>query len=87
MLARTAKTHIRFGSFEYFHYNNQPENVKALADFCIDQYPAYFSSTPAAYEDFFRFFWIFVISNRNVTFSCKIANGFSVALWNDLMSL
>ena len=54
MLARTAKTHIRFGSFEYFHYNNQPENVKALADFCIDQYPLYFSSTPAAYEDFFR---------------------------------
>ena len=54
MLARTAKTHIRFGSFEYFHYNNQPENVKALADFCIDQYPAYFSSTPTPYEDFFR---------------------------------
>ena len=54
MLVRTSKTHIRFGSFEYFHYNNQPENVKALADFCIDQYPAYFSSTPAAYEDFFR---------------------------------
>ncbi len=54
MLARTAKTHIRFGSFEYFHYNNQPENVKALVDFCIDQYPLYFSSTPAAYEDFFR---------------------------------
>ena len=54
MLARTAKTHIRFGSFEYFHYNNQPENVKALADFCIDQYPTYFSSATAAYEDFFR---------------------------------
>ena len=54
MLARTAKTHIRFGSFEYFHYNNQPENVKALADFCIDQYPTYFSKTPCTYEDFFR---------------------------------
>ena len=54
MLARTAKTHIRFGSFEYFHYNNQPENVKALADFCIDQYSTYFSRTPSAYEDFFR---------------------------------
>jgi uncharacterized protein YdiU (UPF0061 family) len=54
MLARTAKTHIRFGSFEYFHYNNQSENVKALAACCIDQYPAYFSSTTAAYEDFFR---------------------------------
>jgi hypothetical protein len=54
MLARTAKTHIRFGSFEYFHYNNQHKNVKTLADFCIDQYPEYFSKTPCAYEDFFR---------------------------------
>jgi len=25
MLARTAKTHVRFGNFEYFHYNNKPE--------------------------------------------------------------
>ena len=54
MLARTAKTHIRFGSFEYFHYNNKPENVKALADFCIDQYPVYFSRSSAVYEDFFK---------------------------------
>ena len=35
MLARTAKTHVRFGNFEYFHYNNKPEYVKVLADFCI----------------------------------------------------
>ena len=54
MLVRTAKTHIRFGSFEYFHYNNKPEHVKALADFCIDSYPQYFSRTTNAYEDFFR---------------------------------
>ena len=54
MLVRTAKTHIRFGSFEYFHYNNQPENVKALADFCIAQYPAYFSESSIGYEEFFR---------------------------------
>jgi|TARA_B100000959_G_scaffold140791_1_gene147890 uncharacterized protein YdiU (UPF0061 family) len=54
MLVRTAKTHIRFGNFEYFHYNNKPEHVKALADFCINQYPAYFSKTKNAYEDFFR---------------------------------
>ena len=54
MLVRTAKTHIRFGSFEYFHYNNKPEHVKALADFCINSYPQYFSRTTNAYEDFFR---------------------------------
>ena len=54
MLVRTAKTHIRFGSFEYFHYNNKHEHVKALADFCINSYPQYFSKTTNAYEDFFR---------------------------------
>ena len=53
MLARTAKTHIRFGNFEYFHYNNKPEHVKVLADFCIDNYPAYFSKTKNIYEEFF----------------------------------
>ena len=53
MLARTAKTHIRFGNFEYFHYNNKPEHVKVLADFCIDNYPAYFSRTKNKYEEFF----------------------------------
>ena len=54
MLVRTAKTHIRFGSFEYFHYNNKHEHVKALADFCINSYSQYFSKTTNAYEDFFR---------------------------------
>ena len=54
MLARTAKTHIRFGNFEYFHYNNKPEYVKVLADFCIEKYPAYFLSTQNKYEEFFR---------------------------------
>ena len=54
MLVRTAKTHIRFGSFEYFHYNNKYEHVKALADFCINSYPQYFSKTKNAYVDFFR---------------------------------
>jgi hypothetical protein len=54
MLVRTAKTHIRFGSFEYFHYNNQPENVEALVNFCINEYPEYFSRTSKFYENFFR---------------------------------
>ena len=54
MLIRTAKTHIRFGNFEYFHYNKKPEHVKVLADFCIDNYPAYFSRIKNIYEEFFR---------------------------------
>jgi len=84
MLARTAKTHIRFGSFEYFHYNNQPENVKALADFCIDQYSTYFSRTPSAYEDFFR-----VIVERTASMIAKWqAYGFNHGVMNtDNMSI
>jgi uncharacterized protein YdiU (UPF0061 family) len=54
MLIRTAKTHIRFGNFEYFHYNKKPEHVKVLVDFCIDNYPTYFSRTKNIYEEFFR---------------------------------
>jgi uncharacterized protein YdiU (UPF0061 family) len=54
MLVRIAKTHIRFGNFEYFHYNNKPEYVKVLADFCIDNYSTYFSRTKNIYEEFFR---------------------------------
>ena len=54
MLVRIAKTHIRFGNFEYFHYNKKPEHVKVLADFCIDNYSTYFSRTKNVYEEFFR---------------------------------
>ena len=54
MLARTAKTHVRFGNFEYFHYNNKPEYGKVLADFCINNYPSYFSRTKNIYEEFFK---------------------------------
>jgi uncharacterized protein YdiU (UPF0061 family) len=54
MLVRIAKTHIRFGNFEYFHYNKKPEHVKVLADFCIDNYSTHFSRTKNIYEEFFR---------------------------------
>lgn len=38
MLIRLARTHVRFGSFEYFHYRQQPERVQALADHVIATY-------------------------------------------------
>ena len=38
ILVRIADTHIRFGSFEFFHYTGQGENVKRLLEFCIQNY-------------------------------------------------
>jgi uncharacterized protein YdiU (UPF0061 family) len=37
-VCRIAESHIRFGSFEHFHYRNQPEALKALADYVIDRH-------------------------------------------------
>ena len=37
-LCRVARSHIRFGSFEHFHYRNQPEAVKNLADYVISRH-------------------------------------------------
>ncbi len=38
ILTRLAKSHIRFGHFEHFHYRKEYENVKILADYCIENY-------------------------------------------------
>ena len=38
MIVRTAKTHIRFGHFEYFHHNKITDGVKTLLDHVIDCY-------------------------------------------------
>ena len=35
LLVRVSDSHIRFGSFEYFHYSNQAENVTQLADYVV----------------------------------------------------
>ncbi len=84
MLARTAKTHIRFGNFEYFHYNNKPEYVKVLADFCIDNYPSYFLKSKNKYEEFFRS----VVEQTACMIALWQANGFSHGVMNtDNMSI
>ncbi len=36
LLVRLAKSHVRFGSFEYFAHTNQPEELKKLADYCLE---------------------------------------------------
>jgi uncharacterized protein YdiU (UPF0061 family) len=37
-LTRIARSHIRFGHFEYFHYNSRPDIVKELADYVISEH-------------------------------------------------
>ena len=41
VLTRLAPSHVRFGSFEFFHYRGDAQRVAQLADFVIDtQFPA-----------------------------------------------
>lgn len=35
ILVRLSESHIRFGSFQYFHFNDHPEKIKQLADYVI----------------------------------------------------
>jgi uncharacterized protein YdiU (UPF0061 family) len=40
VLTRVAPSHLRFGSFEYFHYTQQPDAVRILAGYAIERlYP------------------------------------------------
>lgn len=54
VLVRVADCHVRFGSFEMFHYNNQPENVTKLADFVIETYYPELAPEPDKYRLFYR---------------------------------
>ncbi len=41
-LLRVARSHVRFGSFELFHYTGRPERVRELAHYVIDRhYPEF----------------------------------------------
>ena len=52
-LLRLARTHIRFGHFEYFCHTKQHDQLKTLADFCIDQYFPELSQENDKYSLFF----------------------------------
>jgi len=38
VLSRVAPTHVRFGSFEYFHYRRLPGELRRLADYTIENF-------------------------------------------------
>ena len=54
ILVRVADCHIRFGSFEFFHYTNQPKNIERLADFAIQNFHNDICKEPERYRIFFR---------------------------------
>ncbi|MBT5551727.1 MAG: YdiU family protein [Nitrospina sp.] len=54
ILVRIADTHIRFGSFEFFHYNGQAENVKKLLEFAIQNYYPDIAQESDRYRIFFQ---------------------------------
>ena len=54
ILVRVADSHIRFGSFEFFHYTNQPKNIKRLADFSIQNFHNDIWNEPDRYRVFFK---------------------------------
>jgi uncharacterized protein YdiU (UPF0061 family) len=49
IVCRVARSHIRFGSFEHFHYRDQPQRVKALADYVISRHFPAWSQDPERY--------------------------------------
>jgi len=49
ILCRVARSHIRFGHFEHFHYGNQPEAVKILADYLIARHFPEWQDNPQRY--------------------------------------
>lgn len=49
IVCRVARSHIRFGHFEHFHYSNNPQAVKQLADYLIARHYSEWSDNPKRY--------------------------------------
>ena len=54
VLTRLAPTHVRFGSFELFHYRGQAERVRELADYVIGNHYPHLGGSEDRYPQFFR---------------------------------
>jgi len=54
MMVRVAKTHIRFGHFEYLKHNNKSEFIPILLDHVIENYFPELKSSKDGYTDLFE---------------------------------
>jgi len=55
MVIRLASSHVRFGSFEYFHHTQRPDLVKQLADYVIEQHLPDIQGEQDQYLKLFRY--------------------------------
>lgn len=53
MLVRLSPSHVRFGTFEFFHYSGQYEHVKVLADYVIARHFPHLDGAPEKYARFY----------------------------------
>lgn len=53
-LIRLSPSHVRFGSFEFFFYNNKQERLQELADFVIARHFPEFQQADNPYTELFR---------------------------------
>lgn len=53
MLVRMAPSHVRFGTFEIFSYRKQPDHLRTLADYVIDQHFPHLRDADDRYARFF----------------------------------
>ncbi|MGB0662505.1 MAG: protein adenylyltransferase SelO [Pontibacterium sp.] len=51
---RVTECHIRFGHFEYLYYSRQHEQLKVLADYCIERYYAQLKEHEKPYLSFYK---------------------------------
>ena len=54
MMVRVAKTHVRFGHFEYFSHNNKAEFIPILLDHVIENYFPVLKDSQDSYTDLFE---------------------------------
>ncbi len=52
MMLRLAETHVRFGSFEAFHYTGRPDYVKLLSDYVIENHFPHLTDADDKYGEF-----------------------------------
>ncbi len=53
VVTRLAPSHVRFGSFEVFHYRRQPEQVRTLADYVIRTHYPHLADVQSPYFAWF----------------------------------
>jgi uncharacterized protein YdiU (UPF0061 family) len=84
LLVRLARSHIRFGSFEYFHHTHQYKCIKKLAEHIIEQHLPIFKKSEDRYSQMFRF----IVPKTAKTIAKWQSVGFSHGVMNtDNMSI